>query len=151
MFSQYCEKPFHVEQVDIENTNGKIIKTPELAVRHLKINSENVAKIAGVKKSAEEIVELLKKMGLSSLPQNKTGSPKVQILVPPTRHDILHERDIVEDLAIAHGYNNITRVMPAASTVGKELPLNKLSDFLREEISRCGFTEALTFSLVSFF
>jgi len=58
---------------------------------------------------------------------------------------------VIEDLAIAHGYNNIPKVMPATCTVGKELPLNKLSDLVREEVARCGFTEALTFSLVSWF
>jgi phenylalanyl-tRNA synthetase beta subunit len=29
--------------------------------------------------------------------------------VPPTRSDILHACDVVEDVAIAHGYNNIPK------------------------------------------
>ncbi|RWS27219.1 phenylalanine--tRNA ligase beta subunit-like protein, partial [Leptotrombidium deliense] len=73
----------------------------------------------------------------------------VNVTIPPTRHDILHECDIMEDVGIAFGYNNIEWTFPNAQTVGQQLSLNKLSDQLRYEISRCGFTEALTFSLCS--
>lgn len=35
----------------------------------------------------------------------------LQLLVPPTRSDILHACDVAEDVSIAYGYNNIpTRV-----------------------------------------
>ena len=35
----------------------------------------------------------------------------LSVSVPPTRSDILHACDVAEDVAIAHGYNNIaTRV-----------------------------------------
>ena len=99
------------------------------------------------------------------------------VTVPPTRHDIIHPCDIYEDLAIAHGYNNIEKTFPKVSTVGKEVtskdfilpmskpfnvclflklrilvfkvPLNKLTDLLRESVANVGFTEALTFALVS--
>ncbi len=35
----------------------------------------------------------------------------VEVTIPPTRHDVLHPCDIYEDVAIAHGYNNITKVI----------------------------------------
>jgi len=38
-----------------------------------------------------------------------------QTQVPPTRSDILHACDVVEDVAIAHGYNNIPKRVRAAS------------------------------------
>ena len=48
--------------------------------------------------------------------------------VPPTRHDILHACDIYEDVAIAYGYNNLVKTEPQTMTVGRQLPINKLSD-----------------------
>ena len=36
--------------------------------------------------------------------------------------------DIAEDVAIAYGYNNIPRTIPATNTVGKQQPMNKISD-----------------------
>lgn len=72
----------------------------------------------------------------------------VRVTIPPTRHDVIHACDIYEDVAIAYGYNKIARTLPKTNTIGQQLPLNKLSDLLREPIAQAGFTEALTFSLV---
>ena len=33
----------------------------------------------------------------------------ILVEIPPTRHDVLHACDIYEDVAIAHGYNNIQK------------------------------------------
>lgn len=35
-----------------------------------------------------------------------------QVMVPPTRSDILHECDIWEDVAISYGFNNIKWTVP---------------------------------------
>jgi len=53
------------------------------------------------------------------------------IRAPITRHDILHECDIAEDLAIAYGYNNIEKKIPKSSTIGSQLLINKFTDLLR--------------------
>ena len=54
--------------------------------------------------------------------------------IPPTRQDILHACDIYEDVAIAYGYNNIEKTFPKAMTVAQQLPINKLTDQLREQV-----------------
>lgn len=87
-------------------------------------------------------------MGLKSSP-SPSNSDMIDVIIPPTRHDILHACDILEDVAIAYGYNNIEKTIPKVVTIGSQFFLNKLTDQLRHEISRCGYTEALTFSLVS--
>lgn len=69
--------------------------------------------------------------------------------IPPTRHDILHPCDVAEDVAIAYGYDRLEEKLPTTFTMGKAQPLNRLTDMIRNEIALCGFTEALTFSLVS--
>ena len=56
---------------------------------------------------------------------------------------------MVEDVAIAHGYNNIVERIPATNTIANQFPINKLTDLLRGEIAAAGFTEVLTFALVS--
>ncbi len=52
-------------------------------------------------------------------------------------------------MAIAHGYNNIARHIPATVTEGRELPMNQLTELLRGECAMAGFTEVLTWALVS--
>lgn len=73
----------------------------------------------------------------------------VKVLIPPTRHDVIHPCDVYEDVAIAFGYNNIKRTLPKTNTIGAQFPVNKLTDLLRHPIAEAGFTEALTFTLVS--
>lgn len=72
----------------------------------------------------------------------------ISVVIPPTRHDVLHPCDVYEDVAIAYGYNNIVTTFPNVNTSAKQFDLNKLTNLLREPIAQCGFTEALTFSLV---
>lgn len=84
-------------------------------------------------------------MGLGSKPLSEN---EIRVTIPPTRHDVMHPCDIMEDVGIAYGYNNITFTVPKVITIGEQFFLNKLSDQLRNEIARCGYTEALTFSLV---
>lgn len=148
MFSEHCSEKFSVERVEIiKQKSGKKDIQPKLETRPVTFNTIKATKTAGIKESQESVIKLLSKMGLTAEPTTKLS--KVKVLVPPTRHDILHERDIVEDLAIAYGYNKIEKTFPKTSTVAQEFPLNKLSDHLREEVTRSGFTEALTFSLCS--
>ena len=74
---------------------------------------------------------------------------KIKVQVPPTRSDILHPCDIAEDVGIAYGYNNIAKVLPATSTIGRQIPLNKFTDLLRQELAQAGYIECLTMSLLS--
>ncbi len=76
---------------------------------------------------------------------------QVLVNVPPTRWDILHACDIMEDVAISYGYDNLPKKMPNVNTFGAPLPLNKLSDHIRKELAMAGFTEVAPLILVSVF
>lgn len=54
-----------------------------------------------------------------------------------------------QDVAIAHGYNNLRWTVPQTVTVGSELPLNQLTELMRLECAMAGFTEILTWALLS--
>lgn len=149
MFSEYCSEKYTYEPVSIQKVDGTKVSQPKMRTRKVSFDIDQANKVVGIHENQENVVKLLSKMGLVTVPKTKkANSPKMEVLIPPTRHDILHERDIVEDLAIAYGYNNINKTVPKCSTIAQEFSLNKLTDHLREELARCGFTEALTFSLV---
>jgi len=77
------------------------------------------------------------------------GDTLLRVLVPPTRADVLHECDVIEDLAIAYGYNRLERTLPRTATTGEQLPVNKLTDHLRRELAMMGYDETLTLALCS--
>lgn len=60
-----------------------------------------------------------------------------------------NERLCLQDVAIAHGYNELKWTVPQTVTVGSELPLNQLTELLRLECAMAGFTEILTWALCS--
>ena len=46
---------------------------------------------------------------------------------------------IIKDVAIAYGYNNIEKTTPKTLTVAQQLPINKLTDQLRESVAQVRF------------
>uniref|UniRef100_A0A8C0LQG4 Phenylalanine--tRNA ligase beta subunit n=1 Tax=Canis lupus dingo TaxID=286419 RepID=A0A8C0LQG4_CANLU len=95
----------------------------------------------------ENIAKLLTRMYLKS--EVIGDGNQIEIEIPPTRADIIHACDIVEDAAIAYGYNNIQMTLPKTYTIANQFPLNKLTELLRQDMAAAGFTEALTFALCS--
>lgn len=83
-------------------------------------------------------------MGLSS----NLDESNVLVKVPPSRSDILHMCDIMEDVAIAYGFNNIIETIPKCNTIAVQFPLNKMTDDLRRECAFSGFTEVIPLILV---
>ena len=74
----------------------------------------------------------------------------IDVDVPPTRADVLHQADIMEDVAIAYGFNHLPRSFPNISgTIGQPLPINKLADIVRTEAAMAGWSEALPLILCS--
>jgi phenylalanyl-tRNA synthetase beta chain len=78
-------------------------------------------------------------------PQN---DEELWVQVPATRPDILHECDIMEDAAIAYGFNNLPKTFPATNTVAQPLAISKLSDLVRLEWAMAGWIEVLPLILV---
>lgn len=52
---------------------------------------------------------------------------------------MLHECDILEDVAICYGYTKIVPRMPPCATTGGRLRINKFTDFLRQEMAQAQY------------
>lgn len=147
MFSEYSSSPFEVEPVEVIDAMKNTQIYPDLSLRSMLVPIDHINNIVGVSLEADAISNLLKKMMFNTeLIENDT---KIRVEVPPTRSDVLHACDIIEDVAIAYGYNNIVKTLPKCSTQGRELPLNQISDLIRLECAMAGFTEILTWCLCS--
>ncbi|XP_042627738.1 phenylalanine--tRNA ligase beta subunit-like [Cyprinus carpio] len=147
MFSEYCEEPFTVEGAEVVYPDGRLCVYPELAYRTETLSGDFINKRVGINESAESIAQLLTRMCLRS--EVSGEGDLIQVEIPPTRADVIHACDIMEDAAIAYGFNNIVRSTPRTYTIANQLPLNKLTELLRQDLAAAGFTEALTFALCS--
>jgi hypothetical protein len=82
------------------------------------------------------MIGYLKKMSMeATLSEDGT---ELNVLVPPTRSDILHACDIMEDIAISYGFNKVPRTLPQCYTVGKYNRLNSVTDAIREQVAPTG-------------
>ena len=154
MFSEYCSQKFTAEAVDIiyrdsDGLGGKVDQvTPALSTRSVDTSVADINGTIGIDIGPERIVSLCNRMQLGPATFVKeTG--KVRCTVPPTRSDVLHPVDVIEDVAIAYGFNNVELKIPQTLTVGKPLPINLFTDLLRAEIARAGYVEMLTHGLCS--
>eukprot|EP00047_Mylnosiga_fluctuans_P004246 m.233425 g.233425 ORF g.233425 m.233425 type:complete len:608 (-) comp12514_c0_seq1:47-1870(-) len=145
-FSEYATAPFTVEAVTVNGPAGPRV-TPNLAYRTERVSVESVYARMGIPRDVtpQKIASLLTRMQLTATLAD--GDKTLLVEVPPTRPDVLHECDIWEDVAISYGFNNITWTVPKVVTVGKQLPINKLTDQLRVVVAQSGYNEALTFAL----
>lgn len=151
MFSKYSSEPFTVEPVQIiSNHNNETRVTPNLTPRVMSADIDYINSCLGLNLSAKEIIDLLLKMSLIAT-ENSTDSNKLNVEIPITRPDILHQADIMEDAAIAYGYNNLPKTKIAAnSTKGAEpLPINKISDIIRQASAQSGWSEVMPLTLCS--
>lgn len=122
--------------------------TPDLSYIPMTAHASYVNSCTGLSTTAADLVTLLEKMTLTA-EKDPSNPDAVLVKVPPTRPDIMHECDLMEDAAIAFGFNNLPDTFPPTSTVAQPLELSQLSDIIRREWALAGFVEVLPLILVS--
>jgi phenylalanyl-tRNA synthetase beta chain len=150
MFSQYTKEQFTVEPINIISPhNAQSRQVPNLTPRATTAEVDYINECCGIKFDQEQICKLLTRMSLLARP-SKTNENLVEVHIPPTRADVLHQADIMEDVCIAYGFNKLPRSFPSKSgTIAQPLAINKLSDILRLEAAMAGWSEVLTLILCS--
>jgi phenylalanyl-tRNA synthetase beta chain len=102
---------------------GKALKeckvtTPDLKPEKISISLENANKLLGLNLKEKDLEKLLPRMGYEY--------EKGKVSIPAWRTDILHEVDIIEDIAIAYGYENLVPEVPKLATIGEESQESKM-------------------------
>ena len=124
----------------------KEVVTPDFSSRCLTLSVEYTNKLLGLKLSAHRISELLLTAGLGI---EKTHADSVEVLVPCYRVDVMHQVDLIEDVAIAYGYNNVEPLWRELPTTGLAKPDQRLIDIARELMVGLGYQEILTYTLTN--
>ncbi|MBI4158857.1 phenylalanine--tRNA ligase subunit beta [Candidatus Woesearchaeota archaeon] len=113
--------------------------TPSLTPEERELNLNYVNKMLGLNLKESEVKELLERMG------HEYKNKKVRI--PAYRSDILHEIDLIEDIAIAYGYENFKEEIPNVSTIGEESYLTKFKRRITEALIGLELIECSSFHL----
>ena len=146
-FSYYCGDQFTIEPVLVQYEGGKEVVTPDLSIREMECKVDWMNTSIGIDWTAEEMAKSLTRMLLTAQVKD---SNTIKVRIPPTRSDILHAVDVMEDVAIAYGYDNIVKKAPCTLSTGRQCRSGKLTHMVRMEFAQAGYNEALTLSLASY-
>ena len=123
--------------------DNKTYVTPDFNTTKMKLDLNYINWILGTKMSEKDVISSLKKMGYNAFEDGL----KIIVEIPAWRADILHDIDIVEDVAVGYGYDKFETDFPKALTFGRTLPNYELYEIFRKIMIGLGFNEVTTFTI----
>jgi len=123
----------------------KTIITPDLTPKKSWVDADYVRKCIGIKIGDKEICDLLRQANYNV----KLKGKGVELEYPAYRQDVMHQRDIVEDIIISYGYNKIEPEPPKIKTVGRLDKMQIFSDKVAGAMVKLGFQQILSYNLTS--
>ncbi|WGI17584.1 phenylalanine--tRNA ligase subunit beta [Methanonatronarchaeum sp. AMET-Sl] len=143
MVTALSERNGEIEKIELTGTKNQT--TPNLKPTKRQINHQEIQKLIGNQITPEQAVKALQKMRY----QAKNQQNQITVKVPSYRADILHDWDIIEDIAIGYGYQNIQPELPNTPGIGSSHPTEELGDKLRNIMTGLGYNEAMTLTLTN--
>ena len=132
--SSFAENGYQVETVTVELANNTTIITPTFAVQTKKLRSNYVKEILGLDLSIEEIRKYLLKARYG-IDKSAKDAKVIPVQVPSYRVDVLHEVDLVEDIAITYGYHLMDPEIDDIVFYGQQHPVFRMQNKCRELLS----------------
>ena len=127
--------------------SDKTIKTPDLTPQEMNVHVDTAnSLIGGTKLTAEDIKELLLKARFDAEIINDN---EVKAIIPAYRVDILHEVDVVENIAVQYHINSVEAKLPEINTVAYENNWFKAENTIREVMIGLGFQEVMSLMLTN--
>ncbi len=133
-----AERNGEIHEVELVK-DGERSSFPNLRPKEFEVDKEFVEKTIGIEISEDELEKYLNRMGHNLV----DDEGKKVVKVPSFRADILHQVDIVEDVAIGYGYSNIEPELPNVSTIGSKDELESFTDVARELMVGLGYQEIM--------
>lgn len=145
LMTSFAERGFKLSSITIRYPNRRV-RVPELKISRHRLNMRTANETLGLDLKPHEIALLMKRMRFGVV---GAKGDIMTLLVPPYRTNIMHEVDLIEDLAIGYGYDKLKPTLPKVVTVGERHPTEALSDKVRRVLTGLGFMEAMTFTLTN--
>jgi phenylalanyl-tRNA synthetase beta chain len=133
---------FTLESVKITGAKNS---APKLEYRKMTVNPSLINQILGLNLSSTKIISSLKK---SRLDASSKGT-NIICTIPAYRFDIFGPMDLVEEVALGYGIQNLEPTISPSQTIGKTNPVSLKLKSLDQTMIGLGYLEALNSSLTS--
>ncbi len=129
------DRDFDIYSTEIKYSD-KNITCPFDFQDSIKINMQMVTELTGLDLTEQQVKNLLEK--------SQYDYDKGTVKIPFYRKDIMHPCDVIEDIAVAYGFNNIKPKPLKSYTTGKTFEIIKLIDLARETAVGLGYQEIMS-------
>ncbi|OGU34056.1 MAG: phenylalanine--tRNA ligase subunit beta [Ignavibacteria bacterium GWB2_35_6b] len=114
--------------------------------KEVKLRFDRITKVLGIEVPKENVVNILNKLELKVKEQNENY---VVADVPPFRHDIEREIDLIEEVARIYGYDKIPNIEKIVLPLDVKVDQSDFTNKVRNIFKSLGFNEIITNSLLN--
>lgn len=132
---------FALERV---NVSGAGNHTPEMATREMTISHAAPNRMIGLEMTSEETAGCLRRSRLDA----RVDGSIIHCTIPAYRFDMFGPMDIVEEVALGYGVDNMEPSVPGVQTVGQPSEVSARLRCIDRTMTGLGFTEAVNSSLI---
>ncbi len=143
--SSFGESGGQIKSLEIIYSD-KTRTTPDLSPKKKNLRVSQTNELIGLNLDVEEVAKLISKARMEPKILNNN---ELEVKIPSYRIDILHEVDLVENVAIQYCINNIEAKIPDVATVAYEDNYFKSDKSIREVMIGLGFQEIMSLMLTS--
>jgi len=140
-----AERGCRLESVVMRYPRRAPFRTPSLLTKKRSLEPAAANRLLGTELSINDMMESLRRMMYDA----QLVDERIEVGIPAFRTDVLHGVDLVEDIAIGHGFANLSGALPRAMTFGRELAAGFLAERARQAMIGLGFNEMMSFCLTS--
>ena len=133
---------FTLESIKISGAKNS---SPKLEEKKMTVNSSLINQTLGLNLSTSKIISSLKK---SRLDASSKGT-NIICTIPAFRFDIFGPMDLVEEVALGYGIQNLEPSLSPSQTIGNTNPVSLQLKSLDQTMIGLGYLEALNSSLTS--
>ncbi len=135
-----------IEEMTVKYPYYDDITYPQFKPQILDVHVSLASSYIGLDLTAEKIIETLQKTRFNA---EKIDEETVRVTVPRYRIDILHEVDIIENIALGYGFNDLPAELPDFATIANPDPKREFDKILEQVMIGLGFTEIKSLMLTS--
>ena len=133
---------FTLEYVKISGAKNS---SPKLEQKKMLVNPSLINQILGLNLNTSKILSSLKKSRLDA----STKGMNIICTIPAYRFDIFGPMDLVEEVALGYGIQNLDPTLTPSQTIGQTNPVSLQLKLLNRIMIGLGYLEALNSSLTS--
>ncbi len=132
-----------IESIRVKYPDREVV-SPHLEPQKIMLRVDYANRLLGLQLPEESAMRCLRKCRLDAESAKKGV---LEVSVPPYRIDILHEIDLVEEVAVGYGYYRLHPTKPATVTTGSQHRTSEIAADVRQIMIGLGFMEAMNFIL----